>query len=200
MRQIGRIFLGGLAALLPAVVTLWMVAWLVVSAEQGLGKLLRLVLPESYYLPGMGVLLALGLVFAVGLLVRTEPVRRLFGLGGAILDRIPLIKTVYGAFRDLTQFITADRKSSFNKVVMVSPTPNSDIELIGFVTREDFSGLPEGIGGEDRIAVYTPMSYQVGGYTLFLPRSRVRPVDISMEDAMRMALTAGMSVKKGDLE
>lgn len=200
MRQIGRIFLGGLAALLPAVVTLWLAGWLVVSAERGLGSLLRLVLPEPYYLPGMGVMLALGLVFAVGLLVRTEPFRRLFGLGGAILDRIPLIKTVYGAFRDLTQFITADRKGSFNKVVMVSPSSDSDVELIGFVTREDFSGLPEGIGGEGRIAVYTPMSYQVGGYTLFLPRSRVRPVDISMEDAMRMALTAGMSVKKGDLE
>lgn len=200
MRQIGRIFLGGLAALLPAVITLWLAAWLVVSAERGLGGLLRLVLPEPYYLPGMGVVLALGLVFAVGLLVRTEPIRRLFGLGGALLDRIPLIKTVYGAFRDLIQFITADRKDSFNKVVMVRPTADSEIELIGFVTREDFTGLPEGIGGEDRIAVYTPMSYQVGGYTLFLPRSRVRAVDMSMEDAMRMALTAGMSVKKGDLE
>lgn len=200
MRSIGRIFLAGLAALLPAVVTLWIALWLIVNAERGLGSLVRLVIPEAYYLPGTGVVLALGLVFAVGLLTRTEPIRRLFGLGGAIMDRIPLIKTVYGAFRDLIQFITSDKKDRFNKVVMVSPGTDSDVELIGFVTREDFTGLPEGIGGDDRIAVYTPMSYQVGGYTLFLPRSRVRAIDMSMEDAMRMALTAGMSVKKDDLE
>jgi len=200
MAKIGRTFLAGLAALLPAVVTLWLAAWLIVGAENALGGLLRLLIPDRFYLPGTGVVLALGLVFAVGLLIRTRPVRQLFSIGGAIMDRIPLIKTVYGAFRDLIQFVTSDKKRSFNKVVMVRPGPEADVELLGFVTREDFSGLPDGLGGEDIIAVYMPMSYQVGGYTLFLPRERVRPIDISMEDAMRMALTAGMSVKKEELE
>ncbi|MEA5445773.1 DUF502 domain-containing protein [Gammaproteobacteria bacterium AB-CW1] len=199
MRELGRIFLAGLAALLPAVVTLWLALWLLFSAERGLGSLVRMVLPDEYYIPGTGVVLAIGLVFAVGLLTRTEPVRRLFGFGGAIMDRIPLLKTVYGAFRDLVQFVTSDKKNSFDKVVMVRPGPDPEVELLGFVTREDFDGLPDGVGGEDRIAVYMPMSYQVGGYTFFLPRSRVRAVDMSMEDAMRMALTAGMSVKKDDL-
>lgn len=199
MPRFGKIFLAGLATLLPAVVTLWLLIWLVVSAEAGLGGLLRLVLPERFYIPGTGVALAVGLVFAVGVLTQTAPFRKLFSFGGAIMDRIPLIKTVYGAFRDLVQFIASDRKRDFNKVVMVRPGPEPDIELLGFVTREDFSGLPEGIGDHDRIAVYMPMSYQVGGYTLFLPRNRVRPVDMSMEDAMRMALTAGMSVKKDDI-
>ncbi|MCP1727985.1 putative membrane protein [Natronospira proteinivora] len=199
MGNLGRIFLAGLAALVPAVVTIWLALWLIFTAESGLGWLVRWVIPDEYYMPGTGVVLAILLVFAVGLLTRTEPIRQLFGLGGAIMDRIPLVKTVYGAFRDLMQFIAGDRKTQFNKVVMVQPSPDPDVELIGFVTREDFSGLPDGIGGEDRVAVYMPMSYQVGGYTLFLPRERVRPVDISMEDAMRMALTAGMSVKKDDL-
>ncbi|MDQ2070225.1 DUF502 domain-containing protein [Natronospira bacteriovora] len=199
MRKIGKVFLTGLATLLPAVVTLWLAIWLVVSAESGLGSLVRLVLPDEYYIPGTGVVLAVGLVFGVGLLTQTAPIRRLFGLGGAIMDRIPLVKTVYGAFRDLVQFITGDKKDRFNKVVMVRPTKDPEVELLGFVTREDFSGLPEGIGGEDRIAVYMPMSYQVGGYTLFIPRDRIRAVDISMEDAMRMALTAGMSVKRDDI-
>jgi len=199
MAKLGRIFLAGLAALLPAVVTLWLAIWLIVTAESGLGWVARWVIPDDYYIPGTGVVLAIALVFAIGLLTRTEPIRQLFGLGGAIMDRIPLVKTVYGAFRDLMQFIAGDKRNQFDKVVMVRPGPDPDIELIGFVTREDFSGVPEGIGGEDRVAVYMPMSYQVGGYTLFLPRERVRPVDISMEDAMRMALTAGMSVKRDDL-
>jgi uncharacterized membrane protein len=199
MPRFGKIFLAGLATLLPAVVTLWLLIWLVVSAENGLGGLLQLVLPERFYVPGTGVVLAIGLVFAVGVLTQTAPFRQLFSVGGAIMDRIPLVKTVYGAFRDLVQFIASDKKRNFNKVVMVRPGPEADIELLGFVTREDFTGLPEGIGGGDRIAVYMPMSYQVGGYTLFLPRDRVRAVDISMEDAMRMALTAGMSVKKDDI-
>jgi len=199
MARLGRIFLAGLAALLPALLTLWLTIWLIVTAESGLGTLVRWVVPDDYYIPGTGVLLAIGLVFAMGLLTRTTPVRQILGLGGAIMDRIPLVKTVYGAFRDLMQFIAGDKTNQFDKVVMVRPSNNDDVELIGFVTREDFTGLPEGIGGEDKVAVYMPMSYQVGGYTLFLPRERVRPIDMSMEDAMRMALTAGMSVKRDEL-
>jgi uncharacterized membrane protein len=67
------------------------------------------------------------------------------------------------------------------------------MHLIGFVTREDFTTLPAGLGGADVIAVYLPMSYQVGGYTVLLPRRLVEPVDMSVEDALRFAVTAGMS-------
>ena len=66
----------------------------------------------------------------------------------------------------------------------------------GFVTRRDFSALPPNLGDEHTIAVYLPMSYQVGGYTLMLPRDAVEPLDMSVDEAMRYALTAGMSTAR----
>jgi uncharacterized membrane protein len=64
---------------------------------------------------------------------------------------------------------------------------------IGFVTRDDGGELGLGPATEGTIAVYFPMSYQIGGYTLLLPRDRVEPLDIPIETAMRLVLTGGMS-------
>jgi uncharacterized membrane protein len=73
--------------------------------------------------------------------------------------------------------------------------PGSDMRLMGFVTRDEFSDLPPGIGGEGEVAVYLPMSYQVGGYTVFMPRSQISPVQMPREQAMRFVLTAGLKSK-----
>jgi uncharacterized membrane protein len=196
MKNLGQLFLAGLATLLPVLITLWVVLWLIISAETWLGGLLQLLLPELLYFPGMGVAAAFGLVLLVGLLARNLLLRKLFSFGEALLQGIPLVKTIYGAIRDFMTLFAGDNRDRFSRVVMVRPFPDSDVELLGFVTREDFSVVPVGIGDEDRIAVYMPMSYQIGGYTLFLPRDRVRMVDMSLEDAMRFAVTAGVSVKK----
>lgn len=198
MATLGRIFLAGLATLLPAVITVWLVVWLATTSERALGEIIRIFIPAEWYLPGMGLAATVGLILMVGLLARNVLLRKLFSLGEFLFNRIPLVKTVYGAIRDLVQFVASGGQGQFNRVVMLRPFDN-DIEVVGFVTREDFEGLPLGLEGRGRIAVYTPMSYQIGGYTLYVPEDRVRPVDMSMEDAMRFAVTAGMSIKREDL-
>ena len=70
--------------------------------------------------------------------------------------------------------------------------PGTDWRLLGFVTRAEFDDLPAGIGAAGEIAVYLPMSYQVGGYTAIVPRDSARPVEMSREDAMKFILTAGL--------
>lgn len=67
------------------------------------------------------------------------------------------------------------------------------MEAMGFVTRKDFSDLPKGIGTEETVAVYMPLSYQIGGHTLMVPRSALRGVDMSIEKAMRFILTGAMT-------
>jgi uncharacterized membrane protein len=64
-------------------------------------------------------------------------------------------------------------------------------KLIGFVTTEHANTLGIG-GGDDLVAVYLPMSYQIGGYTVYLPRSRVTETDLTVEQAMRIVLTGGV--------
>ena len=68
-----------------------------------------------------------------------------------------------------------------------------EYEVLGFVTREQFDDVPLDPQAEDAVAVYMPMSYQIGGYTLFLPRSALTPVDVSFEQGMRLAITGGVT-------
>ena len=70
------------------------------------------------------------------------------------------------------------------------------IHALGILTRDSLADLPEGLAEEDAVAVYMPMSYQIGGYTAFVPRKLVEPVEMSVEDAMRFAVTAGMTTRK----
>jgi uncharacterized membrane protein len=195
-RRISRIFLRGLAVILPIAITLAIVYWLVVSAEALLGGIVRLVLPARYYWTGLGVLLGVGLVLLAGLTVNVWFTQMLLGRAEALMERIPIVKSVYGAMRDLAAFLSGGKsKERFQKVVMISV--NEEMRLIGFLTREDFTDLPTELAAtDDTVAVYLPMSYQIGGFTVYMPRSKVELIDMSIEDAMRFTLTAGMSSAK----
>jgi uncharacterized membrane protein len=196
MKDLSGTFLKGLAAVLPATITLYLLFWVGGTAEAVLGSLLQRVLPEHWYVPGMGLLAGLLLVLAVGIMVNAVLVRQILGaLEDRVLQRIPLVKTVYGAVQDLMVFFAKPERDTANQVVMVT-LGDTGFRVLGFVTRQDFNDVPAGIGGDDIIAVYMPMSYQIGGYTVMMPRSAVEPIDMSVEDGMRFAVTAGMSLSK----
>jgi uncharacterized membrane protein len=81
--------------------------------------------------------------------------------------------------------------------VVTLTLPGTKWRLLGFVAREDFTDLPPGVGGAGEVAVYLPMSYQVGGYTVIVPRDSVSPVEMSREEAMKFILTAGLKSAAG---
>jgi uncharacterized membrane protein len=138
------------------------------------------------------VVAGLVLLYFLGLSVNAWIVRRLFRMGEGFLERIPLIKSIYGSLHDfMDYFSTADERRGMKQVVLVSI---ADARLIGFVTREHVTDMPfSPPASEEMVAVYLPFSYQIGGYTVFVPRSHLEPVDMPMEDAMRRVLTAGLT-------
>jgi uncharacterized membrane protein len=102
------------------------------------------------------------------------------------------VKTVYSAIRDMTRLVNTDKKKGdLDRVVTVETQVG---RLIGFVTQEHANTLGIG-GGEDLVAVYLPMSYQIGGYTVYLPRSKLGETDLTVEQAMRIVLTGGVRGK-----
>jgi uncharacterized membrane protein len=195
VKLLARIFLAGLVAILPVAVTMVLLWWLGSTAEWALGGLLQAILPERLYFPGLGILAGIALILALGILLRAYAVRWLFDWMGRLMERIPVVKTIHGTVRDVTRLLSGDIRERFGQAVVVT-LPGTNFRLVGFVTREDFEGLPDNLGGEDTVAVYMPMSYQIGGYTLMLPRERIEPLDLSLEDAMRYTLTAGVSARK----
>lgn len=190
-----RTFLSGLATVLPVAVTVYVVVWLAGAAESLFGGMARQVLPAGWYVPGVGLLMALAIVFLVGAFLNAWLFSRLVAVGERVLERIPVVKTVYGGLRDLSRFLSrTGADSDLRKVVSVEL--QADVHVIGFVTDDDAGrGLPELARDDDDrlVAVYLPMGYQVGGYTLYLPRSRLQPLDLSVEEAMRVVLTAGVN-------
>ncbi len=184
-------FLRGLGVVLPIALTLYLVVWSVRAAEALMKPLALLLMPRSFdYVPGSGLLLALGLIYATGLLVQLFVIEWLVRLGQRILERTPLVKSVYSALNDFTSYFSRRPSESVSRVVNVELVEG--VSLVGFVTDPDPAALRAPGDPDDRVAVYLPMSYQLGGFTVLLPRDRLRPLDLGVEDAMRRVLTAGV--------
>ena len=127
-KSISKILITGFITLLPVVLTIYLLYWLAVSSEQVMGNALKLILPESAYFPGLGMIAGLFLVFIVGLMMNAYMVRKIFALGEQLLYHLPLIKTVYRAFRDFFDFFSP-KKEQFGQVVAVT---FNDMELVTF--------------------------------------------------------------------
>ncbi len=194
MRRLWNTFLKGLAAVLPVVLTLYVVWWLGTNAEQILGTWLRAVAPELYW-PGLGLVASFLLVLLIGVIVDAYIVRRLIRLGEAMLARIPIVKTIFGALKDFARFLPAGEKRRDLKRVVLWRMGSA--RAIGFVTEENPHPRMFSQPDPDLVAVYFPMSYQIGGYTLYLPKSELETTQLSVEEAMRLVLIGGVTASNG---
>lgn len=123
----------------------------------------------------------------VGLAVNAYVVRVVIRWSGKIFERIPIIKTIYGAIQDAVNIVNSGKQQKMQSVVSVKITDS--IHLIGFVTSHE--GAQELFSNEQKLGVYIPLSYQIGGYTLYIDKDQLTPLDIDVETAMRIALTGG---------
>src|SRR5687767_15627184 len=101
LRRIGRIFFAGLLTLLPVIFTIYFSLWLLGVLERFFGKQVLLLMPDEWYRTGMGILVALVIIFATGLLMHGLLFRRIFGWAEWLLLEIPFVRSVYTALRDL---------------------------------------------------------------------------------------------------
>ena len=193
MRRIWNTVLKGLVAILPIGLTLYIVYWLALAAERLFSRLIKLLVPDQYYWPGLGLIAGLLFLYAVGLAVNAYVVRHVLRAGDDLLARIPVVKTIYVATRDFMRFLpTSGKGSDLRRVVLVPFGPG---KVIGFVTSETGNLLGDAYALEDTVAVYLPMSYMVGGYTVFVPRQALEPTSLSVEAGMRLALMGGVQSK-----
>jgi uncharacterized membrane protein len=194
MKKILALTMSGLVTVLPLALTIYVIWWLVHTAEGWLRKTfigIRLLSPEHYW-PGLGLIIGFFLLLLVGSLVNAYAGKIFLKYWNDFLGRIPFVKTLYGGFRDVLSLLPSGsgEKRDLQRVVLVR---FADVHAIGFVTREDVPEVLLAHGGRDWVTVYFPMSYAFGGYTIYLPRERIQPLDISVEDAMRLAITAGLT-------
>jgi uncharacterized membrane protein len=180
----------GLAILLPLGATIWVLWWIFVAAdeliptERLLGRPMR----------GTGIAAIVLLALFVGLLTTDPGMRRIGRYGNDALLRIPLFKIVYSAFRDFASALLV--KKRFDKPVLVKLGGGFDAEVIGFVTRQNL----ESLGILDKVAVYFPQSYNIGGNVLILPRERLTPLDADGAQVMSFIVTGGIASTDGQAD
>lgn len=190
MRKIWNTVLKGLVAILPIGLTVYVVYWLAVTAERLFSRVIKLLLPDLYF-PGLGLLVGVITLYFVGLAVNAYFVHRALRLSDRLFARIPVVKTIYLAIRDFMRFFpSSGQGSDLRRVVLLQFGPG---KVIGFVTAESDAMLRRSTpAGDDMVAVYLPMSYMVGGYTIFVPRDLVETTGLSVEEGMRIALMGGV--------
>ncbi|UXI03618.1 DUF502 domain-containing protein [Photobacterium sp. TY1-4] len=189
---ISRNIITGLITLLPVVLTLYLLYWLAMSAEALLGSLIQAILPHDWYWPGMGLITGLFVIFMTGLMMNAYLVQRLFAKGEQVLYHMPIVRSVYPAIRDFFDYFSPTTRKEFKQVVAVT-LGDTGMQVIGFVTQPIPERLPASFRDDKSVLVYLPLSYMIGGYAVLIPRNAIRPLDMSVEEAMRFTLTAGMT-------
>ncbi|GAA0854752.1 hypothetical protein GCM10009114_11720 [Aliiglaciecola litoralis] len=172
---------------MPLTLTLYFIYWFMTGTE----RLLTPYVPTQYYFPGLGIIMACAIILVVGLLVNVFFVSWIVSTANRQVEKIPLVKSIFGAIRDTLTVFKISEKDSSKAVVSVEIKP--DMHLIGFVTA-DLVGK-ELFNDDKKIGVYVPLSFQIGGYTLYVNRDQVTKLDIGVEEAMRIALTGGVKAK-----
>ena len=191
----GKMFLRGIFTLLPITVSIYFLFLFFDWAEHIVRNLLVVAFGQANYVPGMGLVLGLGLILFLGFLMGSPLAQSMYQAIERPILSVPIVKSIYLAVKDLTEYFGPKSENSSHQVVSVS-IPNLDIQLVGFITRDNLDTMPEGMNKLDRVAVYLPMSYQIGGYTLFVPRAWTTPLNMKVEQAMRSALPGWMPGKK----
>ncbi len=197
MNKLKVIFISGLVSFLPIALTIYIVYAGINIVENLLGQFLRRILPDNAYFPGYGFLATVILIFTLGLLLNNLVTATLIQKVQETLTEIPMIKVVYSPLRDLMNLFSKSKQNqSLQKVVVVQIT--DEMSAIGLVTREDFSDLkldPQMTA--QRVTVYIPMSYGLGGYTLLVDKKKISPLDLPVEKAMSLAITGWIKTDQG---
>jgi uncharacterized membrane protein len=190
VRRLTGLALRGLGVALPFALTIYFVYWSISNIEWLMHEALKNIGVGALYLPGMGVVVFLGILLGLGLVARLLVFQSLLALIEQAFEQIPLIKSVYTAIRDFMEFLSGDNRAS-GEVVSLDVAGH---RMLGIVSDTDSpAALKEAADSEeDIVGVFLPMSYQLGGYTVYVPRSRLSPMDMDAESAMRYIMTAGI--------
>ena len=194
MKRITLFFLRGLLTVLPLGLTIYLL-FLLLTASESIAKSIIAPLLGSFYFPGIGLILTISAIVILGVLVSQPFLLKIFGLLELPFTNLPVIKSIYNSIKSFAEYFS-NQSSSEEKQAVVIQIPDSKIEMVGLVTRNDMMDLPEGFSKVDRVGVYLPMSYMVGGYTIFVPRECIRPIKMNVEEVKRNSLIARLSQNK----
>ena len=189
-----RYLIAGLLVWIPLAITFWLLELIVSTMDQTL-----LLLPPSwrpdalltFHIPGFGLLLTLLVVLATGVLAANIIGERLVRWWHGLLNRIPIVRSIYSSVKQISDTLLATRGQSFRKVVMIE-FPQRGQWTLGFVVGSPGATIAAATAA-DAITVYVPTAPNpTSGYVLVVRPEDVREVDISVDDALKFHISLGV--------
>ncbi len=181
-------FLAGFFLTVPLVLSIAALVWIFGIIDDFTAPLATRLVGRAA--PGVGILIVVLLVLAVGAVATNVIGRRILGRAEQMLTRVPVFKTIYSPVKQLVAAFSPDNEYGFKRVVMVEDERRGLV--MGFLTKE-FT-VDRGQGPEQLIAVYVPTNHLYLGDIVLYPRARAFFPDVSVEQGVRIFLTGGMSL------
>jgi uncharacterized membrane protein len=190
-----RYFVAGLLVWIPLGITLWVLKLLVDLMDQSL-----LLLPDrlhtealfGFHVPGLGIFLTLAIILATGALAANIFGRQLLSLGDAALSRIPIVRSIYGGVKQISDTLFSPEGKAFRRAVLVR-WPHTGMWTVALVT-----GSPEhevaGILGREQISVFVPATPNItSGFFMIVPRSETIELEMTVDEALKYIISMGVA-------
>jgi len=198
LARLRRYLVTGLIVVAPLGATAWVLAWLFRNLDSLLGRYIREIPAlEGIEIPGLGLAALVLLLVFVGWMLRWALGRKLVGWWNSVLSRLPMTRTVYNASSQIAQSVLHRDEKLFQKCVLIEyPSPGT--YAMGFLTARAPREVDRRLGGS-AVSVFLPTAPNpTSGYLLVLPEERVQVLEMSVEQGMKLILSAGVVVPSGD--
>ncbi len=191
MNKLIRYFLQGLLLISPVALTIYAI---LVTLEFIDGLLIQhLTNLIGFKIPGLGLIIILSVITLIGVIGSSILIKPLLSSIDGFISRAPLVKIIYTSIKDfMSAFVGKDKK--FTEPVLVKVNVNSDLEMFGFITQHDLTGLGINSG---KVAVYIPYSYTFAGNLYIVPAANVKHLNVNSTEIMKFIVSAGVTAIPG---
>lgn len=194
LAKLRKYIITGLLIWVPLGITIFVIKLLVGLMDQTMLLLPPAWRPEAIFgfdIPGLGIVLSAMIVFITGFILTNIAGRRLIKLWESILDRIPLVRSIYSSVKQVTQTILSSDSNTFNEVLLIQ-YPRKGLWTLCFKTSDSPKSFEEATG-KDLITVFVPTTPNpTSGFILFVEKNDVKKMDIDVEDALKLVMSLGV--------
>ncbi len=182
-----RYLLTGIAVIAPVGVTVFVLYWIFNRLDAILGRVFSAI---GLRIPGLGLMALILLLVVVGWIAQQALGRQLISLGRNWLSRFPLTRSIYSAASQIIEQLVGEQKRFFKSCVLIE-FPREGCYAVGFLTGAAAVEITE-IAEEESVAVFLPTTPNpTSGYLLFLPRSKVMPLKMTVEEGFKLIISGG---------
>ncbi len=188
-----RYFITGILVLAPVAITFWVIVNVFLAVETRFSGLFA---GYERYVPGLGFVAGIVIVLGVGWFASNYIGRRFIHWGELLLARIPVVSRIYRAAKQVGDAVLGQQRALFKAVVLVE-YPRRELYCMAFITNED-SGPIERLLQQDVVAVFLPTTPNpTSGFLLYVPKRDLTPLDMTVEEAMKLIISAGAVLPGG---